>query len=185
MAINISAVNLKQKNFDDKILTFLSQFDCRENEVTIEVTESALAEDPEYALSILRRLSERGLSISIDDYGTGYSSLSQLKHLPATELKIDKSFILNVASDQQDQTIAQSTIKLAKRFGLKTVAEGVEDQASLDWLVANGCDHAQGYFISRPQPADKLTSWLQMLEGQLWGQVEPEAKIVGSPHSGR
>ncbi|PAU37818.1 hypothetical protein CKF94_12405 [Vibrio coralliilyticus] len=185
VAINISAVNLKQKNFDDKILTFLSQSDCSENEVTIEVTESALAEDPEYALSILSRLSERGLSISIDDYGTGYSSLSQLKHLPATELKIDKSFILNVASDQQDQTIAQSTIKLAKRFGLKTVAEGVEDQASLDWLVANGCDHAQGYFISRPQPADKLTSWLQMLEGQRWGQAESEAKIVGSPHSGR
>lgn len=132
MAINISAVNLKQKNFDDKILTFLSQFECSENEVTIEVTESALAEDPEYALSILSRLSERGLSISIDDYGTGYSSLSQLKHLPATELKIDKSFILNVASDQQDQTIAQSTIKLAKRFGLKTVAEGVEDK--LRWI---------------------------------------------------
>ncbi|USD33578.1 MULTISPECIES: putative bifunctional diguanylate cyclase/phosphodiesterase [Vibrio] len=183
VAINVSAVNLKQKDFDVKVARFLSQFGCSEAEVTIEITESALAEDPEYALSLLSRMSRRGLSISIDDYGTGYSSLSQLKHLPATELKIDKSFILNVADDQQDQTIAQSTIKLAKRFGLKTVAEGVEDQASLDWLINNGCDYAQGYFISRPKPAEQLTPWLEVLEDQRWGDIEPKAKAIGSVHS--
>ncbi|GLT16613.1 GGDEF domain-containing protein [Vibrio zhanjiangensis] len=172
IAINVSAVNLKQKQFDAKVLRLISEFDCQESELTIEVTESALADDPEHALSMLKRLSDSGLSISIDDYGTGYSSLSQLKHLPASELKIDKSFILNVANDEQDKTIAKSTLILAKQFGLKTVAEGIEDRTSLDWLIENGCDYAQGYFISRPQPADQLTTWMQTLNDQSWVKTE-------------
>ncbi len=160
VAVNISAINLKQEGFDHKVLNLLKQHGLNVESITLEVTESALADDPEHALNALRSLSDHGLEISIDDYGTGYSSLSQLKHLPATELKVDKAFILNVASDTQDQTIAKSTITLAHEFGLRTVAEGVEDQASLEWLEQQGCEYAQGYFISRPLPEKDFTPWL-------------------------
>ncbi|MCG7488988.1 EAL domain-containing protein [Vibrio sp. Of14-4] len=173
VAINVSAVNLKQKCFDSQVLNLIAHSGCDASMITIEVTESALAEDPEQALLILDRLSDRGLSISIDDYGTGYSSLSQLKQLPASELKIDKAFILNVATDEHDKTIARSTIRLAQEFGLRTVAEGIEDKASLDWLTENGCDYAQGYFISRPQSAEQLTLWLKTLNEQSWPIEEP------------
>ncbi|MDN3610276.1 EAL domain-containing protein [Vibrio ostreicida] len=168
VAINISAVNLKQSNFATKVRAFLTHYQCQDRDVTLELTESALAEDPDNALMILRQLSEQGLSISIDDYGTGYSSLSQLKQLPANELKIDKSFVLNVANDRQDQIIARSTIQLAQHFGLKTVAEGVENQASLDWLKQRKCDYAQGFYISRPLSAQALMDWLQQLNQQIW-----------------
>ncbi|SHO58990.1 EAL domain-containing protein [Vibrio quintilis] len=166
VAVNISAVNLRQALFDQKIFALFEQYELPIDAITLEITESALADDPEYALSVLHRLSEQGLAISIDDYGTGYSSLSQLKNLPATELKIDKAFILNVAENQQDQHIAISTIRLAHQFGLQTVAEGVETQTAIDWLTQYGCEYAQGYFISRPVPADEFTEFLRRQDGK-------------------
>ena len=105
------------------------------------------------------------MKISIDDYGTGYSSLAQLKQLPVHELKIDKSFIQRLEHDVDDQIIVRSTIELAHNMGLHVVAEGIEDEFSLNWLTEHNCELAQGYFISRPKPAAELTTWL--LEQQL------------------
>jgi len=102
-----------------------------------------------------------GLSLSIDDFGTGYSSLTHLLQLPVNEIKIDRAFITNMTKVKDHLVIARSTIDLAHNLGLKVVAEGVEHQDVLDSLAALRCDAAQGYFISRPLPADELTSWLQ------------------------
>ncbi|CAM3668727.1 Phytochrome-like protein cph2 [Vibrio aerogenes CECT 7868] len=161
VAVNISAINLKQAGFAQKITALFEQYGLPIDAISLEITESTLADDPEYALSVLRHLSEQGLAISIDDYGTGYSSLSQLKNLPASELKIDKAFILNVAENMQDQHIALSTIRLAHQFRLQTVAEGVETQEAIDWLAQHGCEYAQGYHISRPVPADELAVFIR------------------------
>ncbi|WP_315979827.1 EAL domain-containing protein [Aliamphritea spongicola] len=125
------------------------------------MTESAVVEDPESAITLLSRFKDWGMRISIDDYGTGYSSLAQLKQLPVHELKIDKSFIQRLSDDQSDQIIVKSTIELAHSMGLSVVAEGIEDEFALDWLTSNNCELAQGYHISRPQAVDALTPWLK------------------------
>ena len=100
------------------------------------------------------------MRISIDDYGTGYSSLAQLKQLPVHELKIDKSFVQRLCDDEDDRIIVRSTIELAHNMGLSVVAEGIEDEFALNWLAKNKCELGQGYFISRPKPAQELTTWL-------------------------
>ena len=109
----------------------------------------------------LKRLDQLGVSIAIDDFGTGYSSLSYLKELPLDTLKIDRSFVLDMLTDESDAVIVDSTISLAHNFSLTVVAEGVEDQATLDGLAAKNCDQAQGYFIARPMPAEALDEWLE------------------------
>ena len=101
-----------------------------------------------------------GISLSIDDFGTGYSSLASLKKLPVNALKIDKSFVIGMAADENDVTIVRSTIDLAHNLGLRVVAEGVENESLWDRLSAFGCDEAQGYYMSRPIPAEALTRWL-------------------------
>jgi len=111
-------------------------------------------------MEVLSRLREMGVGISIDDFGTGYSSLAYLKRLPVDELKIDKSFVANMARDENDAAIVRSTVGLAHDLGLTVVAEGIEDQATWDLLAALGCDVGQGYFVSRPVPAADLGVWL-------------------------
>lgn len=160
IAVNISAENLKEPDFYPYICNTIKQFNIDTNQVTLEVTESSVVEDTESAITLLSRFKEQGLKISIDDYGTGYSSLAQLKQLPVHELKIDKSFVQQLQSDENDQTIVRSTIALAHNMGLHVVAEGIEDQFSLLWLAKHQCELAQGYFISKPKPAKTLTPWL-------------------------
>src|SRR5205823_10336961 len=116
--------------------------------------------DAARAMEVLSRLREMGVGISIDDFGTGYSSLAYLKRLPVDELKIDKSFVANMATDENDAAIVRSTIGLAHDLGLTVVAEGIEDQAAWDILEQLGCDVAQGYLISRPLPAPEVADWL-------------------------
>jgi EAL domain-containing protein (putative c-di-GMP-specific phosphodiesterase class I) len=106
-------------------------------------------------------IQDQGIKLSIDDYGTGYSSLAQLKQLPVDELKIDRSFVDKVYSDPDDQIIVRSTIRMAHDMGLSVVAEGIEDAETLEWLEEQGCDKAQGYFISRPAPAAEISQWLK------------------------
>ena len=160
MAINISAENLKDPEFYPLICDCFNEHNLDPSCFTLEVTESAVVDDPEAAIALLSRFKERGIHLSIDDYGTGYSSLAQLKHLPVHELKIDKSFVMKLANDQDDQIIVKSTIELARNMGLTIVAEGVEDEFSLKWLAQHHCTLAQGFFISRPVPADELSTWL-------------------------
>ena len=117
--------------------------------------------DPARAKEILARLSHMGVRLSIDDFGTGYSSLSDLKKLPVDAIKVDKSFVIDMVTDADNAAIVRSTIELAHNLNLQVVAEGVETQEIVDRLIALGCDKAQGYFFSRPLPADEFQSWLQ------------------------
>jgi len=126
----------------------------------LEITESGFMEDPAHAQKVLQRLSTLGIHLSIDDYGTGYSSLSYIVQLPVDELKIDRSFVMHMATDKQTSTIVRSTIELGHSLGLKVVAEGVEDEAGMKLLQQLGCDQAQGYFISKPVSAAQLEVWL-------------------------
>jgi diguanylate cyclase len=119
--------------------------------------------DPFRALAVLKRLHDMGTKLSIDDFGTGYSSLAYLKQLPVDAVKIDKSFVLNMVTDESDAAIVRSTIDLARNLGLAVVAEGVEDEAIWEALSALGCDLAQGHYLSHPLPAAELVTWFQQL----------------------
>jgi diguanylate cyclase len=138
--------------------------------VEFEITESTIMADPFRALAVLKRLHEMGTKLSIDDFGTGYSSLAYLKRLPVDAVKIDKSFVLNMVTDENDAAIVRSTIDLARNLGLAVVAEGVEDEAIWRTLAALGCDFAQGHYLSMALPAAELVAWLQRL---------PEARTPG------
>ena len=116
--------------------------------------------DPVRTRQILERLSEMGIRLSIDDFGTGYSSLAYLRRLPVSEIKIDRSFVMNMDEDEDDATIVRSTIDLGRNLGLTVVAEGVETRSIWDRLRALGCTVAQGYFLTRPVPPEELTDWL-------------------------
>ena len=159
IAVNISAENLKEADFYHFVCMSLTDSGVPAKKLTLEITESAVVDDPESAIFLLRKFKKHGIKISIDDYGTGYSSLAQLKQLPVHELKIDKSFVQKLKDDEDDQIIVRSTIELAHNMGLSVVAEGIEDKFALDWLAQHGCELGQGYFISRPQPVDKITQW--------------------------
>lgn len=160
ISVNISAQNLKDPRLTDDFSALLAKYDAEADWITLEVTESAVMEDPEIAIARLDDLAGMGLEISIDDYGTGYSSLAYLKRLPISELKIDRSFVMNITSDQKDALIIGSTVELGHNLGLRVVAEGVEQEADWIGLQMLGCDIAQGYFLGRPMPASGLLDWL-------------------------
>jgi diguanylate cyclase (GGDEF)-like protein len=161
MAVNISTAVLIDKNFTSSVLAALENAEVAPERLKLEVTESTLMSDPDTARAILLELSEIGIEISIDDFGTGYSSLAYLAGLPVSEVKIDRSFVRRMGDSFKDSIIVNSTIDLAHHLGLRAVAEGVEDQATLDRLRSLGCDAAQGYLVSRPLKAEDLTRWLE------------------------
>lgn len=159
------AVNLSPRNLHDEELPLLVQraletWGASPAHLVLEITENAMMEDPAYALGILKSLSDMGISLAIDDFGSGYSSLSYLSKLPVNELKIDKSFVLHMAEKEDDAMIVRSVIELARNFKLSAVAEGVENKETWDMLSNLGCDHAQGYYMSRPVPLEKLREWM-------------------------
>ncbi|GAB5445136.1 putative bifunctional diguanylate cyclase/phosphodiesterase [Gymnodinialimonas sp.] len=133
--------------------------------VTVEITENAIIEDKEAGFSNLSKIRENGMKLSIDDFGTGYSSLSYFKHIPAAELKIDKSFVSALMVDSQDLELVKIMLSIAREFGLTVVAEGVEDQATLDLLRELGCDVVQGYHIARPMTAEAFEAWAESWPG--------------------
>jgi EAL domain-containing protein (putative c-di-GMP-specific phosphodiesterase class I) len=159
ISVNISADNLHDPRLLSELRSRLPRLGIPADELVLEITESVVMEDPEYALGVLHEIAEMGITLSIDDYGTGFSSLSYLKQYPVKELKIDKSFVLNMAEDKEDAIIVHSTIELAHNLGLTVVAEGVESEAILHKLKEFGCDIAQGYYISRPLPVEKFLKW--------------------------
>jgi EAL domain-containing protein (putative c-di-GMP-specific phosphodiesterase class I) len=126
----------------------------------VEVTEGAIVTDPGRALQVLARLRALGVGVSVDDFGTGYSSFAYLERLPVDELKIDRSFVDQVATNTKRAAIVRNAIALGHDLGMSVVAEGVEDQAAWDVLGSWGCDLVQGYFVSRPLAAAELTRWL-------------------------
>jgi EAL domain-containing protein (putative c-di-GMP-specific phosphodiesterase class I) len=161
VAVNFSMRNLQDPDIADVVAQVLSRWHVAPHALEIEITESTLMADPARALEALNRLRAMGVRIAIDDFGTGYSSLAHLKRLPVDVLKIDRSFVRDLRTDPSDRLIVRSTIELAHNLGLQVVAEGVEDAPTAEHLADFGCDHAQGYYFSRPVPAPELTTWLR------------------------
>jgi EAL domain-containing protein (putative c-di-GMP-specific phosphodiesterase class I) len=156
VAINVSARDLYSQSIVTHLKRRLDEFQLPSHQFQIEVTESALVADPARAGIILRRISDLGIDISLDDFGTGYSSLQYLRQMPLNEIKVDQSFVSCMTRHRDDASIVSSTIELAHSLGLRTVAEGVEDQPTLQLLGQLGCDLGQGYHISRAVPEDKV-----------------------------
>lgn len=159
MAVNISAIDLIDMKLPPFVEKLMQEYNTDPTKLTLEVTESAVMTDPDSALQALNKLHAMGIVISIDDFGTGYSSMAQLKKMPVAELKIDKAFVLELASNTDDQVMVKTMISLAENLSLQTVAEGVEDQETLEFLTSNGCTKAQGFYMSRPIPSSKFDQW--------------------------
>jgi diguanylate cyclase (GGDEF)-like protein len=176
MSLNLSTRNLLEPSFPERVIAILKKEKVAAGVLMMEITESALMADPVKAREVLNILSQQGIRFSIDDFGTGYSSFAYLKHLPVSEIKIDKIFVTKLISDPDGASIARAIIDLGNNLGLFVVAEGVEDQATWDKLAAFGCDQAQGYFMSRPLPAGQLERWL---EESKWGAHPHPCAIVG------
>jgi diguanylate cyclase (GGDEF)-like protein len=160
VAVNLSVRNLLDRDLPRELDHLLNVYALPADALQLEITESMIMSDPERALATVGRLSALGVRLSVDDFGTGYSSLANLRKMPIDELKIDRSFVSPMLQDESDLIIVRSTINLGHDLGLRVIAEGVEDGATLDELAALGCDLAQGYHVSRPMPADAFTAWL-------------------------
>ncbi|MEA2179551.1 MAG: diguanylate cyclase, partial [Solirubrobacteraceae bacterium] len=160
VAVNTSASTLLDIRFPDDVAELLKGWDPPPGALSLELTEETIMTDPARAQDILARLSELGIELSLDDFGTGYSSLSMLKRLPVRELKIDRSFVMDLLDDPGNAAIVRSTVDLAHNLGLRCVAEGVENAESWDLLAEWGCDRAQGYHLSRPVPQQELLELL-------------------------
>jgi EAL domain-containing protein (putative c-di-GMP-specific phosphodiesterase class I) len=176
IAINISAENILDKSYPNFVIALKNKHKLGDCAITLEVTEDAVVDDPSKATEVLNYLNQNGFKLSIDDYGTGYSSLAQLKQLPVQELKIDRSFVQHLLDNESDKIIVKSTIELAHNMGLTLVAEGIEDEQTLLWLKSQGCELAQGYFISKPLPAHDFEAWL--LQSDYQQQITDNAKTV-------
>jgi len=175
ISINISARDLMDVEFPDRFGALLQRHDCAAQWITLEITESAILDDPGHAVRNLERLHALGCKLAIDDYGTGYSSLGYLRRLPVHELKIDKSFVMGMAGDASDALIVGSTIDLAHNMGLVVVAEGVEDEGTLDRLRGLGCDVVQGYLLSHPLAASEIAAWMR---GSAWTRAGRKMRAI-------
>lgn len=160
IAVNLSVYNLQDLDFIEEVSNILETHKLPPEYISMEVTESAMMANPDNAVEILTRLDEMGVKIAIDDFGTGFSSLAYLKQLPVDELKIDKSFVIDMTNNDDDAVIVRSTIDLAHNLGLHVVAEGVENQDAWNLLEILGCDMAQGIYMGSPMATSELEKWL-------------------------
>lgn len=156
LSMNISAIQYKQPDFVDKVVKILEKYDISPEEIELEITESILIDSFQEVTEKLTVLRNIGIKISLDDFGTGYSSLSYLKGLPIDTLKVDKSFIDTVITDENTRIITESIIYMVKKLGFETIAEGVETQEQFDYLNEIDCDNIQGYYLGRPMPPEKI-----------------------------
>jgi EAL domain-containing protein (putative c-di-GMP-specific phosphodiesterase class I) len=159
VAVNLSGHDVQDPTLPDLISQELFDLGLSARSLTVELTETASMADPERALSTLAQLKAMGVEIAIDDFGTGYSSLSYLTRVPAHQLKIDRTFVRDLADEKHLAAVVRSTIELGHTLGLKVVAEGVEDEATCELLSEFGCDRAQGFYFARPMPADAVLRW--------------------------
>ena len=178
VSVNLSTRDLMDQDLPEKLDHILRRHRAIPEGFCLEITESAIMDDPQRAEATLNRLSERGYKLSIDDFGTGYSSLAYLKKLPVDELKIDKSFVMAMERDAGDAKIVRSTIDLAHNLGLSVVAEGIENEAVLGLLHTLNCDEGQGYHMSKPLPVPEFCDWVAR-----WQVRRPAA--AGMPAEGR
>lgn len=160
IAVNLSAVQFKRRNLEYSVARALDESGLDPAQLELELTESILIQNTEQVLGTVQRLKTLGVKLSIDDFGTGYSSLSYLKRFNVDKLKIDQSFVQDMVNDPNDAAIVRAIIQMARSLNLKTIAEGIEDKHTLDYLRLNHCDEAQGYYFSRPMPADEFAMFL-------------------------
>ncbi|WP_116367229.1 putative bifunctional diguanylate cyclase/phosphodiesterase [Parahaliea mediterranea] len=161
VAINLPARLVNHPDLVNTLRDALRIWGIRPSRLTLEITEDAVIEDKDAGFQVLNELSELGVSLSIDDFGTGYSSLSYFQHIPADELKIDRSFVSRMQSQARERELVRIIIEIAHLFGLQVVAEGVEDAATLALLAELACDSVQGFYFARPMPAAEFLDWLQ------------------------
>jgi diguanylate cyclase (GGDEF)-like protein len=181
IAVNLSVRNLLDVELPDVVAQLLREWSLPPSALELEITESALIADPARTNSVLRQLNEIGVGISIDDFGTGYSSLSYLRQMPVDEIKIDKSFVTDMAVDENDALIVRSTIDLGRNLGLRVVAEGVETTEVWEELSRLGCHTAQGYLFGRPTSGD---DFLELLRSGLTVSANSDAEAPGVSHHG-
>jgi EAL domain-containing protein (putative c-di-GMP-specific phosphodiesterase class I) len=162
VAVNLSPLVLRDLDWPQKVLDALARHRVPAAALTLEVTETGIMSDPEHMIPLIDDLARAGVGFAIDDFGTGYSSLAYLQQLPASKIKIDKSFVIPMTRDPGAAAIVRSVIELARSLDLGVIAEGVEDQRTLDHLVEARCHFIQGYYLSRPIAADELSEWLRL-----------------------
>jgi EAL domain-containing protein (putative c-di-GMP-specific phosphodiesterase class I) len=160
IAVNLSVRNLLDPDFPDVIAGLFASQKFPPSSLIVEITETTIMSDPDYALETINRVSTMGVRFAIDDFGTGYSSLSYLKKLPIHEIKIDKSFVMDMLANENDAAIVKATIDLAHNLGLQVVAEGVENRETAQVLRKLGCDKIQGFYVSKALSAAEFNAWL-------------------------
>ncbi len=161
VAVNLSPSLLTSRSIVEIVANAVSIWSINPSSLILEVTEGAMMMNPKKSMDILNEFHQLGFGVSIDDFGTGYSSLAYLKNLPADEIKIDKSFVLNMSNDRKDASIVKAAVDLAHNLDLKIVAEGVEDAKTLELLSEMGCDYAQGYYMAKPMPCEQMMDWME------------------------
>jgi diguanylate cyclase (GGDEF)-like protein/PAS domain S-box-containing protein len=161
VAINLSASFFQHRDFEETIESALEETGTPPEALELELTEATIMNDPQKVLGSMAAMKALGLQLSIDDFGTGYSSLSYLKKLPVDKLKIDQTFIHNIAADPDNAAVVRAVISIGRSMQLKVIAEGVENSSQLAWLQAEGCEEAQGFYFSRPLPTKGMTSLLK------------------------
>lgn len=181
LSVNISARNLQDPAFHDKIVISAQQHCISPSQIVMELTETAMMLNETSGTQILYQLDRTGFGIAIDDFGTGYSSLAYLKRLPVQEIKIDRTFIKDMALQPDDQVIVTTTLQMGHNLGLRVVAEGIEDEMTLNFLRKAGCDLAQGYFIARPMPFPDFVEWLKKHNGTDTVPQQKRAAKTNSP----
>jgi len=167
LALNASVHSLRDLKFPDTLIALTKKYGVPESEIIIEITESGMIHELANTLDVLARLRVKNVHLSIDDFGTGYAMMQQLVNIPATELKIDKIFVLNMDVNSSDRVMVQKTIEIGHELGMKVTAEGVENEEQLEFLRTHGCDTAQGFLFSRPLPPAELAVWLEDYRSRL------------------
>ncbi len=168
MAVNLSARSLLDDGFPAEVAAALDRWQVPAGLLELEITETTIMADPSRAHRVLAELAAGGVKLAIDDFGTGYSSLAYLKNLPVNQLKIDQSFVMHMHQDLNDAVIVRSVIDLGHNLGLRTVAEGIEDERTWDELMSLGCDSGQGYLLAKPMPSEEIGEWIR-IQGDAFG----------------
>jgi len=167
LSLNESVYSLQDLKFPDRFVSLAGMYGIEPANLTVEITETGLIRELSKTLDILTRLRMKQVKLSIDDFGTGFAMMQQLQNIPATELKIDKSFVMQMSENERDRIMVQKTIEMGHELDMQVIAEGVETQEQLDFLRLHHCDSAQGYFFSRPLAPAALVTWLATYRSQL------------------
>jgi diguanylate cyclase (GGDEF)-like protein len=173
MAVNLSARSVVNTELVDEVAELIAKTGVPASGLTLELTESSLPPDRGRSVAVLGRLNDLGVRLAVDDFGTGYSSLSRLRHLPVHEVKVDKSFVLHMVANDDDDVIVRSTIDLTRNLGLRVVAEGVEDEATWRRLLQLGCHAAQGFFVSEPLSGEEFQDWIALRQPRRTAVIRP------------